>query len=308
MESKTTNKGLKFINNYRQVIILLAEIIIFSLISSRFLSVGNLTNVLKQVSINAILAAGVSFAIILGGIDISIGSVVGFTGAIAAALVVRDIPLVVVILATLAIGAVAGLINGVFIAYFDLQPMIVTLATLSVFRVAMSTGACAASFKFLGSGRIFGFLYMPVLIMALVFIVVYYVQNKTSFGRHMYAVGGNEDAAYLSGLNVRKIKLMCHVICGILAGLAGAVMCARVGSAQPTAGESYEMDAIAACVVGGTSLRGGEGRIAMTLVGAIIIGMINNILNIMNVSSYWQTIVKGVVILAAVLMDRKSNN
>ena len=215
MESKTTNKGLKFINNYRQVIILLAEIIIFSLISSRFLSVGNLTNVLKQVSINAILAAGVSFAIILGGIDISIGSVVGFTGAIAAALVVRDIPLVVVILATLAIGAVAGLINGVFIAYFDLQPMIVTLATLSVFRgatlvftngatVAMSKGACAASFKFLGSGRIFGFLYMPVLIMALVFIVVYYVQNKTSFGRHMYAVGGNEDAAYLSGLNVRK--------------------------------------------------------------------------------------------------------
>ena len=197
--------------------------------------------------------------------------------------------------------------------------MIVTLATLSVFRgatlvftngatVAMSKGACAASFKFLGSGRIFGFLYMPVLIMALVFIVVYYVQNKTSFGRHMYAVGGNEDAAYLSGLNVRKIKLMCHVICGILAGLAGAVMCARVGSAQPTAGESYEMDAIAACVVGGTSLRGGEGRIAMTLVGAIIIGMINNILNIMNVSSYWQTIVKGVVILAAVLMDRKSNN
>ena len=243
MESKTTNKGLKFINNYRQVIILLAEIIIFSLISSRFLSVGNLTNVLKQVSINAILAAGVSFAIILGGIDISIGSVVGFTGAIAAALVVRDVPLVVVILATLAIGAVAGLINGVFIAYFDLQPMIVTLATLSVFRgatlvftngatVAMSKGACAASFKFLGSGRIFGFLYMPVLIMALVFIVVYYVQNKTSFGRHMYAVGGNEDAAYLSGLNVRKIKLMCHVICGILAGLAGAVMCARVGSAQ----------------------------------------------------------------------------
>ena len=186
MESKTTNKGLKFINNYRQVIILLAEIIIFSLISSRFLSVGNLTNVLKQVSINAILAAGVSFAIILGGIDISIGSVVGFTGAIAAALVVRDVPLVVVILATLAIGAVAGLINGVFIAYFDLQPMIVTLATLSVFRgatlvftngatVAMSKGACAASFKFLGSGRIFGFLYMPVLIMALVFIVVYYV-------------------------------------------------------------------------------------------------------------------------------------
>ena len=178
MESKTTNKGLKFINNYRQVIILLAEIIIFSLISSRFLSVGNLTNVLKQVSINAILAAGVSFAIILGGIDISIGSVVGFTGAIAAALVVRDVPLVVVILATLAIGAVAGLINGVFIAYFDLQPMIVTLATLSVFRgatlvftngatVAMSKGACAASFKFLGSGRIFGFLYMPVLIMAL---------------------------------------------------------------------------------------------------------------------------------------------
>ena len=171
MESKTTNKGLKFINNYRQVIILLAEIIIFSLISSRFLSVGNLTNVLKQVSINAILAAGVSFAIILGGIDISIGSVVGFTGAIAAALVVRDVPLVVVILATLAIGAVAGLINGVFIAYFDLQPMIVTLATLSVFRgatlvftngatVAMSKGACAASFKFLGSGRIFGFLYL----------------------------------------------------------------------------------------------------------------------------------------------------
>ena len=316
---RNENKALKFVNNYRQIIILLAEIIIFSLISNRFLSVGNLTNVLKQVSINAILAAAVSFAIILGGIDISVGSVVGFTGAVAAALVVRDLPLIVVLAAALLIGALAGLINGIFVAYFDLQPMIVTLATLSVFRgatlvftngatVAMSKGACADSFKFLGSGKIFGFLYMPVVIMILVFILVYYIQNKTSFGRHMYAVGGNEEASYLSGLNVRKIKLYSHVICGVLAGLAGAVMCARVGSAQPTAGESYEMDAIAACVVGGTSLRGGEGRIAMTLVGAIIIGMINNILNIMNVSSYWQTIVKGVVILAAVMMDRKSSN
>ena len=144
---------------------------------------------------------------------------------------------------------------------------------------------------------------MPVLIMALVFIVVYYVQNKTSFGRHMYAVGGNEDAAYLSGLNVRKIKLMCHVICGILAGLAGAVMCARVGSAQPTAGESYEMDAIAACVVGGVSFTGGIGKISGVVTGVLIFTSLTYALTILGIDTNLQFIFEGIIILAAVTLD-----
>ncbi len=307
----------RIILKYRPLFIVLVEVIVFSILHERFLTTGNIMNILKQVSINGILAAGVCFAILLGGIDISVGAVVGFSGALCARLIVNGCNVFIVLLVALAIGAVAGFFNGFFIARCHLQPMIVTLATMSIFSGAtlvftngatesLGKSANAMALKTIGQGNIFGVIPVPVIVMLVVFAVAFYLLNETSFGRHVYAIGGNEDASYLSGINVIRVKIICHTICGLLAGLAGVVLVARVGSAQPTAGDGYEMDAIAAAVIGGTSLRGGEGHILFAMVGAIIIGVLNNILNLKNVTSYWQTVVKGVVILLAVLLDMSS--
>lgn len=313
----TTSKTKNLILSLRPLLIMVLCCIVFSFLHERFFTASNLLNILKQVSINGILAAGVCFAILLGGIDISIGAVVGFSGAICAKLVVSGVNVALVLLCALAIGAVAGFFNGFFVAKCKLQPMIVTLATMSIFSGAtlvFTNGSTinlgrtdnAVLFKELGQGTVFKIIPIPVIVMLVVFAIIYYVLNETSFGRHVYAIGGNEDASYLSGINIVRVKIICHTVCGLLAGLAGAVQTARVGSAQPTAGDGYEMDAIAAAVIGGTSLRGGEGRILLAMVGAIIIGMLNNILNLMNISVYWQTVVKGVVILLAVLLDATS--
>ena len=302
----------------RPVLIMLLVASVFGCMHSRFLTPDNFLNILKQNSHYGVLAAGVCFAILLGGIDISIGSVLAFAGAVSALIVSTGNSVVLAILAAIAIGAAAGLMNGVFIARFKLQPMIVTLATMSIFRGAtlvltngksFAIGKTPGSliFKEIGQGTV-GFLPVPVILLLIVYIVIFYILNKTAFGRHVYAIGGNEDAARLSGINVGRAKILAHVMCGLLAGVAGIMVTARVASATPTAGNGYEMDAIAAAVIGGISLRGGEGHVLFTIVGAIIIGMLNNILNLMNVSSYYQTIIKGVVILIAVLLDAKSKD
>lgn len=307
-----------FAGRYRPVLIMLLVASVFACMHSRFLTPSNFLNILKQNSHYGILAAGVCFAILLGGIDISLGSVLAFSGAVAALIISTGHSVVLAILAAIAIGAVAGLMNGVFIARFKLQPMIVTLATMSIFRgatlvltngksISLGKLAGSATFKAIGQGSI-GFLPVPVLLLIIIYIIVYYILNKTAFGRHVYAIGGNEEAARLSGINVARSKILAHVMCGLLAGVAGIMVTARVASATPTAGNGYEMDAIAAAVIGGISLRGGEGQVLFTIVGAIIIGMLNNILNLMNVSSYYQTIIKGVVILIAVLLDAKSKD
>lgn len=309
---------LNLIGRCRPVFIMLMVASVFSCMHARFLTVDNFMNILKQNSHYGILAAGVCFAILLGGIDISLGSVLAFSGAMASFIVSRGISVVLAVVVALIIGAIAGLMNGVFIARFKLQPMIVTLATMSIFRGAtlvltngksIPIGKLEGSviFKQIGQGSI-GFLPIPVLLLILVYAVVFYILNKTAFGRHVYAIGGNEDAARLSGINVSRVKILCHVLCGLMAGVAGVMVTARVASATPTAGDGYEMDAIAAAVIGGISLRGGEGQVLFTIVGAIIIGMLNNILNLMNVSSYYQTIIKGIVILIAVLLDAKSKD
>lgn len=309
---------LSFVGRCRPVFIMLLVATVFGCMHSRFLTADNFLNILKQNSHYGILAAGVCFAILLGGIDISLGSVLAFSGAVAALIVSQGQPVVLAILAAIAIGAAAGLMNGVFIARFNLQPMIVTLATMSIFRGAtlvLTNGKSfplgklpgSLAFKEIGQGSV-GFLPVPVIILILVYAIVYYILNKTAFGRHVYAIGGNEDAARLSGINVPRTKIMAHLLCGLMAGVAGIMVTARVASATPTAGNGYEMDAIAAAVIGGISLRGGEGQVLFTIVGAIIIGMLNNILNLMNVSSYYQTIIKGVVILIAVLLDAKSKD
>jgi ribose transport system permease protein len=309
---------------YRPLVILLFTALVFSGLSSRFFTVMNFTNILKQIAHYAILAAGVYFAILLGGIDISVGSVLGFSGAMSALIISRmpespwSAPLA--IMAAVMIGLTAGLFNGFFISRFGLQPMIVTLATLSVFRgatlvlisgaaisIAGTRYAGAPMFTSLGQSTLLGgYLPVPIILMALVYAAVYYLLNRTPFGRHMYAIGGNEEASLLSGINVMKTKILAYMASGLLAGIAGIIITARVASATPTAGQSYEMDAIAAVVIGGTSLRGGEGKVLYTIVGALIIGMLNNIQTLVGVDSYYQTIIKGAVILLAVLLDART--
>lgn len=323
--SERSRKVTKLLlTEYRPLVILLFTAAVFTSLSSRFFTINNFTNIFKQISHYAILAAGVYFAILLGGIDISVGSVLAFSGAMAALIISRlpdspwSAPLAV--LAALLIGLTAGLFNGFFIARFGLQPMIVTLAALSVFRGAtlVLIGGAAVSiagtryqgapaFNALGQSTLLGgYLPVPIIIMTLVYLVVYYVLNHTAFGRHMYAIGGNEEASILSGIDVVKTKMLAYMASGLMAGIAGIIITARVASATPTAGQSYEMDAIAAVVIGGTSLRGGEGKVLYTIVGALIIGMLNNIQTLVGVDSYFQTIIKGGVILLAVLLDARS--
>ncbi|MBR2571836.1 MAG: ribose ABC transporter permease [Clostridia bacterium] len=307
-----------FSGRYRPVLIMLLVAAVFSCMHPRFLTGANFLNILKQNSHYGILAAGVCFAILLGGIDISIGSVLAFSGAVAALIVSSGGSVVLAVVAAILIGAAAGLANGVFIARFKLQPMIVSLATMSIFRGAtlvltdgksFPLGKLPGSdmFKAIGQGSV-GFLPVPVLILIVVYAAMFYILNMTAFGRHVYAIGGNEEAARLSGINVEITKIIAHMMSGLMAGVAGVMVTARVASATPTAGNGYEMDAIAAAVIGGISLRGGEGQVLFAIVGAVIIGMLNNILNLMNVSSYYQTIIKGVVILIAVLLDAKSKD
>jgi ribose transport system permease protein len=317
----TLKKTTAILSKLRPLLILLLVTVVFGILSDRFFTVGNLTNIFKQISASAILASGVYFAILMGGIDISVGSVLGFSGAMAAYLMVHvNSPwaAVLAVAAAIIIGAAAGAANGFFVAKCRLQPMIVTLASLSIFRgatlvltngasISINKTAGASAFKMLGQGTVFGdFLPIPIIIMAVIYAVVYYILNKTAYGRHIYAIGGNEDAAYLSGISVAKTKILGFMASGLMAGVAGIIVTARVAAAQPLAGQGYEMDAIAAVVIGGTSLRGGEGHVLYTIIGAVIIGMLNNILNLKDVSSYYQTIIKGGVILAAVLLDAYS--
>ncbi len=309
------NSKLGFIRRFQSIIGLGIFSFIIAMMNDRFMTFSNVMNILRQTSINSIIAAGMTFVILTGGIDLSVGSTLAFSGAIAAMLIGSGASPVVAILGALAIGAGIGMLNGVIIAKGKLQPFIVTLATMTVFRGAtlvftdgkpISTGyeANAEFYSQIGNGYV-GVIPIPIIIMVLVFALGYYVLTQTTIGRYVYALGGNEEATKLSGVNTDKIKVFVYGASGFFAALAGIIITARLSSAQPTAGSGYELDAIAAVVLGGTSLAGGFGSIMGTVVGALIIGILNNALNLMNVSSYYQLLVKGVVILVAVLIDRK---
>lgn len=299
----------------RPLIGLLVFSAIIAVINPRFLSIFNILNVLRQTSINSIIAAGMTFVILTGGIDLSVGSVLAFCGAISAFLISKDLPLSVVLVSTLLTGAVIGLVTGTIISRGHVQAFIATLVTMTIMRGATlvftdgkpinaSTGIASEVFAWLGGGYILG-IPVPVYLMILAYALGWYILHQTRFGRYIYALGGNEEAARLSGLATGKLKTVVYGISGFLAALAGVIMTSRLSSAQPTAGSGYELDAIAAVVLGGTSLAGGSGRIMGTIIGALIIGILNNALNLMNVSSYYQMIAKGAVILIAVLLDRK---
>ncbi len=302
-------------NQLKPILGLVIFSMVVSIINPRFLSIYNILNVLRQTSINSIIAAGMTFVILTGGIDLSVGSILAFSGAIAASLISAGQPVVVVLAIALLTGAVVGLFTGIIISRGKVQAFIATLVAMTIMRGATlvftqgkpidaGSGQAAAAFSGLGGGYLFG-IPVPIYIMILVYVLSWYTLHQTRFGRYIYALGGNEEAARLSGLSTLKLKTAVYAISGFLAALGGIILTARLSSAQPTAGTGYELDAIAAVVLGGTSLAGGTGRILGTIIGALIIGILNNALNIMNVSSYYQMIAKGAVILLAVLMDRK---
>lgn len=300
----------------KSLIALLLLIVVVSFLNPNFFTVDNLLNILRQTSINAILAVGMTLVILTAGIDLGVGSILALCGAFAASLIAMEVPVIVTVVITLFAGAMLGAAGGVVIAKGKVQAFIATLVTMTLLRgVTMvytdgrpiSTGFTdtADAFAWLGTGYFLG-IPVPVWIMALVFAAGWYVLHHTRFGRYVYALGGNESATRLSGINVDRVKIGVYSICGLLAALAGIIVTSRLSSAQPTAGMGYELDAIAAVVLGGTSLMGGKGRIMGTLIGALIIGFLNNALNLLDVSSYYQMIAKAVVILLAVLVDNKN--
>lgn len=313
MSIKKDFKIGNFLLEQRSIIALLILIAIVSAINPDFFKLDNILNILRQTSVNAIIAVGMTFVILIAGIDLSVGSVLALTGAIAASLVSKELTVFLVVPIVLFIGALLGAFSGIIVAKGKVQPFIATLVTMTLLRGLtmvytdgrpISTGFSnsADSFAFLGTGYLFGIPF-PIWLMAIVFAVAWYILKHTPIGRYIYALGGNESATQLSGINVNKIKLFVFAVSGFLSALAGLIVTSRLSSAQPTAGVSYELDAIAAVVVGGTSLMGGKGRVMGTLIGALIIGFLNNALNLLDISSYYQMIAKAMVILIAVLAD-----
>ncbi|MCW9710480.1 ribose ABC transporter permease [Avibacterium sp. 21-586] len=309
----TTTKLKNFLIEQRSILALIVLIVIVSSINSNFFTMDNLLNILRQTSVNAIIAVGMTFVILTAGIDLSVGSVLALTGAIAASLVNLDLSIFIVIPLVLFCGTLLGGISGVIIAKGKVQAFIATLVTMTLLRgvtmvytdgrpISLGFSDVADQFSFLGTGYLFNIPF-PIWLMAIIFLVAWYILKHTPMGRYIYALGGNESATRLSGINVDKVKIFVYAVSGFLATVAGLIVTSRLSSAQPTAGVSYELDAIAAVVVGGTSLMGGKGRIFGTLIGALIIGFLNNALNLLDISSYYQMIAKSIVILAAVLTD-----
>lgn len=312
------SRNKEIFNRIKPLIGLIAFSVIISILSPRFLTKSNLFNVFRQTSINAIIAAGMTFVILTSGIDLSVGSILGFSGAIAAKMLANGNNIYLSLFMALLIGAVAGMLNGIIITKGKVQPFIATLAIMIFLRgatlvftngrpIAVPSAEVSSVFRWIGAGQLGG-IPVPIIIMAFVFLICYYILNHTRFGRHIYAVGGNEEASLLSGVNTDRVKILAYTISGILAAVAGIIVTSRLSSAQPTAGDGYELDAIAAVVLGGTSLVGGQGTIIGTIIGALVIGILNNALNLMDVQSYYQSIAKAIVILIAVLLDRKDNN
>ena len=275
-----------------------------------FYSQRNLVNVLRQVSSNACLAFGMTFAIITGGIDLSVGSILALSGTLSAGFIANNnMPVAQAVILAIVIGTALGLFNGVVIAKTTIPPFIVTLAMMQIARGAAyiySNGqpirAMFPDYQIIGTGYL-GPIPYPVIYMTVFLIICVILLSKTRFGRHVYAVGGNDKAAIFSGVNVARTKMMVYTMSGFLAAFTGVVLCARMASGQPTAGQSFEMDAIAATVLGGTSMSGGVGKIGSTMIGVLIIGVLNNGLNLLGLNSFWQQIAKGIVILLAVYVD-----
>ncbi len=297
--------------------------LVISILSDKFLTTNNLWNVLRQISVNVCISVGMTLIVLMAGIDLSVGSVLAFTSAVCAGLLKNGIAIQSLdlfigftvlgsVLSALIIGLLMGIFNGWVITKFSLPPFVATLAMLTIARGAtmlytqgIPISNLGSSFEFIGSGWLLG-IPVPVWISTIMVLIVVFITKKTAFGRYIYAIGGNEKAAFLSGININNIKLTVYGIAGMMAAIGGVLVTSRLNSAQPNAGTSYELDSIAAVVIGGTSLSGGVGTVTGTVIGAVIIGVLNNGLVLLNVSPFWQQVVKGLVILLAVIIDKKS--
>jgi len=312
-------------SKYGIFLIFIVMIVVASLLSPAFVSSTNLINIVRQMSVVGLIALGVTGIIVSAGIDLSSGSVVGLTAVVAASLAQAPdnsgafypglhLPLVVPVAAACLVGALVGLINGTLVAKTRIPPFIATLGTFTAIRGAANLYTSGRpisdltdDYNFIGQGDVFG-VPVPIIILVVMAVVTHILYAHTKFGKYIYAIGGNEQAARVSGINAARYKMLIYVYASFLAGLAGVVVSSRIGSGQPGLGVGYELDAIAATVIGGTSLSaGGIGTVAGTIVGALIIGVLNNTLDLMNVSAFWQQIVKGCIIVGAVILDQLKN-
>ncbi len=303
---------LKNSNKMGILIVLIGMIILFSFLSSNFFTVDNFLNVLRQVSMLGIAAVGFVFVLLTGGIDLSIGSQVTFVNIVCAYFMVNmGMPPLAAVLLCILFTTIIGLVNGLIITKLNILPLITTLCMMNILK-GLSYIICSGmpifgfsdAFKFLGQGYI-GPVPVPIIIMAIAFIAGGFILTKTYFGRYFYAVGGNEEAASLSGVNTTFVKILVYVLCGFFAGVAGVIWLSRVNSGQPVTGTGFEFDVLTAVVLGGVSTVGGEGDITGALIGVIIIGLLNNGLVLINVSEYFQLVIKGIVLLVAVGADSR---
>ena len=292
--------------------ILVAFIILcvgLSIATPAFFTKDNILNVLRQVATNSNLAIGLTMAIIIGGIDLSVGAVLAFSGLLCASFISDGMNLGLAVLLAFTLGALFGLLNGLIIAYTNMPPFVVTLATQNIARGIVNVYAngqpISASnpvFNFLGVGYFLG-IPLPVIYSFVLLAVMILILGRSKFGRQLYAVGGNEEAARFSGINIKKVKIIVYTLCGALASFSGIILAARMYSGQPTAGDGFELDAIAASVLGGVSFSGGVGKLGGTIIGVLVLGVLTNGLNLLNINSFWQYIIKGIIILLAVYLD-----
>jgi len=311
----------QYLAKFQSLIALVVLCIVLSLLSDKFMTLDNGWNVMRQISVNICISVGMTLVVLTAGIDLSVGSVLALCGAITAGLLKNGIEmpsnnlfigftLLGAILGGIIVGALLGCFNGLAITRFKVPPFVATLAMLTIARgltmlwtKGFPISVLGNNFDYIGTGWLLG-IPVPVWISALVIIVAVVITGKTPLGRYIYAIGGNENAARLSGININKVKIIVYSLAGAMAAIGGLIVTSRLDSAQPNAGMSYELDAIAAVVIGGTSLSGGKGTIWGTVLGAVIIGVLNNGLVLLNVSPFWQQVVKGAVILLAVIIDK----
>ena len=311
----STKKICGKLGKYIIFIFLAVFCVVLSVTTSGFLTEKNIINVLRQVSYNGVIAVGMTFVIITGNIDLSVGGVVGLAAIVACDFAhPGEYPLIIPILVALGIGALVGLINGIGIAYGHVPAFIMTLGTNTILRgviMLYNNGKpvlnLSEQYQAIGSGYL-GKIPIPVIILIAVLLLGWFILNKTRFGRHVLAVGGNEQAARVSGINTKLVKITVYIMSGIFSAIAGMIISARVNAGSPTLGTGYENDAIAAAVIGGTSMMGGQGSMIGTIGGILIIGVMNNGLDLLNVSSYYQQVAKGIIIIAAVLFDMLSKS
>lgn len=307
------NKLAYYAQDFGALVALVLLVIGISIASPEFRTVNNFLSLLRQSSINGLIAFGMTFVILTEAIDLSVGSVLALSTALCAGMITAGVPVGIAMVLALAIGALLGLVSGLLVTKGRLQPFIATLITMTVYRgltMIFTNGKPISNLgdsfvlKLIGKGSFFG-VPIPVILLVAIFLLFFFLLTKTTFGRRIYATGSNWKSAKLAGVNISRTKIAAYVISGIMAALSGLILLSRLNSAQPTLGTGYELDAIAAVALGGTSMSGGRGKIYGTFIGVLIIAVLNNGLNILGVSSYYQSVIKGLVILIAVLSDRK---